>query len=114
MYVFGYAKFLESSPATLKAWERRWPFAAYKEAPSFRASANTGPSNARNDTSSSSGGIMSFMGGGNASATSTQAPSGSTSRPQEEEKKDFKAFKGKGVSLGSDLEAGRSSGSKSK
>lgn len=54
--------------------------------------------------------MSSFMGGGNSSNTATQAPSGGASRPKEEEKtSSFKAFKGKGKTLGgSDLESGPS------
>lgn len=49
--------------------------------------------------------FSSFMGGGNSSQTATQAAPGSSSAPKNEEAKSaFKAFKGKGKALGSDIE----------
>lgn len=54
--------------------------------------------------------FSSFMGGGNSSQTATQAPGGSSSAPKEESKSSFKAFGGKGKSLGTDISnTGRSS-----
>lgn len=38
LWVFGYVKFLETSAASLKLWEKRWPFKNYMENPSFRGS----------------------------------------------------------------------------
>jgi hypothetical protein len=40
LWVFGYLKFLETSPASLRAWENRWPFSSYRNNPSFRANAS--------------------------------------------------------------------------
>jgi hypothetical protein len=36
LWVFGYVKFLETSAVSLKAWEERWPFKAYKQDASFK------------------------------------------------------------------------------
>ena len=47
--------------------------------------------------------FSSFMGGGNSSQTATQGGNAPTSAPKEESKSGFKAFGGKGKSLGSDL-----------
>lgn len=36
LYTFGYLKFLETSSQSISAWEKRWPFARYKDDASFR------------------------------------------------------------------------------
>jgi len=85
---------------------------------SFRASSsalvNNPPAAAQSSNSGGSGGMSgmlpSFLGGGNSSQTATEPRPGNSSgstRSTEEESKSgasaFTAFKGKGVSLGSDL-----------
>ena len=55
--------------------------------------------------------LSSFMGGGNSSQTSTEAAPGSTTAPEETKTgggESFKAFKGKGAKLGSDLSSSSS------
>ena len=61
MWVFGYVKFLETSMVSLRAWEERWPFKAYKQDASFRASSGAAVSGGRGSAGTS------FMGGGNTS-----------------------------------------------
>ena len=103
LWVFGKVKFLETSLPALKAWEERWPFKTYKQDPSFRASSGAEVSGGRGSSGTS------FMGGGNSSQTSTIGGSTRSSPPEEEKKSSFSAFKGKGVSLGSDVESTPSS-----
>jgi len=111
LYVFGYINFLKTSEASLKAWENRWPFKSYKNDPAFRVSQVQATGSNASATYSSGGAIGSNFGGGNQSATATQQPGGARAqRPVEEEtKSSFTAFKGRGTSLGSDLESSQSS-----
>jgi hypothetical protein len=105
LWVFGYIKFLETSANSLKAWEERWPFKNYKQDASFKASSGPSVSDGRGSSGTS------FMGGGNASQTSTISRPGASAPQEEEKKSSFSAFKGKGVSLGSDLESTKTSSS---
>lgn len=113
LYVFGYLKCLETSAPSLRSWEERWPFKGLQTNPSFKKSQTalvSAPRQGGANRSQSQGSFAtSFMGGGNQSSTSTQANTGAApSRPADEESKSsFKAFKGKGVSLGSDDNASR-------
>ena len=106
LYVFGYLGCLETSAPSIKKWEERWPFKNYKNSPSFRPS-NTSlqnvPGQANRSQSQGSFGT-SLVGGGNSSNTATQSRGEApASRRVDEESKtsSFKAFKGKGTSLGS-------------
>ena len=123
LWVFKFLTCLDSGPQTIKAWEERWPFKSYKENPCFFATqsslandpaanrAGSGSTGAAANGGASSGGSMfsSFMGGGNSSQTATVggAGSGSGGAKKEESKSSFKAFGGKGKSLGSDLSNSR-------
>jgi len=114
LYAFGYLRCLETSAATVSAWEKRWPFVRYKDDPSFRptnaaAAAATATTQA---STGSSGGVTSFFGGGSQSGTATEAPGGGAARPAAAaQPSSFSAFSGKGVSLGSDTESTKSSSS---
>jgi len=35
LYVFGFLNWLKVNNATVKTWEKRWPFSTYKSSPSF-------------------------------------------------------------------------------
>lgn len=37
LYAFGYLKWIESTPASISAWEKRFPFVKYKDDPNFVA-----------------------------------------------------------------------------
>ena len=110
LYVFGYINCLKTSEQSLKAWEKRWPFKSYVNDPAFRINQLQATGTNASATYSSGGAIGSSFGGGNQSSTSTQQPGGSRASPYEEETKcTFTAFKGRGVSLGSDLESSSTS-----
>tara|TARA_B110000285_G_C15049741_1_gene576309 strand:+ start:777 stop:944 length:168 start_codon:yes stop_codon:yes gene_type:complete len=40
LWVFGYLKFLETSPQGLREYEEWWPFSSYKTDRSYRASSS--------------------------------------------------------------------------
>ena len=130
LYVFKYLGFLETSPQALREWADSWPFKGMVNDRSFRASSSALVNNppaaaAASSGSGMSGMLPSFLGGGNSSQTATEPRSNTSASSQgrpgaapEEAKSAFKAFKGKGTSLGSDLPkstqntlSGRSSGS---
>lgn len=108
LYVFGYLGFLETSAPSIKNWEMRFPFSAYKNSPSFRQSSSalqSVPAGQSNRSQSQGSFGSSFVGGGNSSNTATQSADRQVpSRNADEESKSssFKAFKGKGTSLGSE------------
>ena len=96
LYVFGFLKWTETSAPRLRLWENSWPFKNFKNHPSFRANTSA----LQNAPAQSGGFFSNFLNRGSSTQTAAQA------RPvQREEQKEssFKAFKGKGAKLGSDL-----------
>lgn len=84
LYAFGYLRCLETSPESVSAWEKRWPFVRYKDDPAFRATnaaAAAATAATTQASTGSSGGVASFFGGGAQSGTATEAPGGDASRP---------------------------------
>jgi hypothetical protein len=95
LYVFGFLKWTETSAPRLRLWENSWPFKNFKNHTSFRANTS-----ALQNAPTQSGSIFSNFMGRNSSQTSTQA---APVQREEQKESSFKAFKGKGAKLGSDL-----------